>query len=307
MSERTGLGVLEVAVLEAVAALGGTPDAGRRKTTRVLDRLEQEHGIGARYAYPLLLDLAVPWRLHLPLLDMTGNTGSQHGDPPADARYTDMRLSAVGALALAAERGELGPVPLGLIEGSLYRDGPVPPFDPRRVVAALRAGSGDAGPPSLPTGGLVGGEVEALLAGRRARLELSCEIRHEPDLIVVTAVPLGVEIDRVEQSLSMRAHTLRFNQRDRAFRDYVPPEPPEPERRFTVLDVRDESDMRTGVRVVLRLAPGSDAAAAEGWVRSVWPVTTQVDCRLPASMARRLRSWVAGDGSGLAELARLLG
>ena len=178
MTGRSGLGVLELAALRAVAELGGVPEAGHRKTTRVLDRLEQEHGIGARYAYPLLLDLAVPWRLHLPLLDVNGNVGSQHGDPPADARYTEVRLTQVGALALAAEQGDIDPVPLALVEGSLYRDGPVPPFDPRRVLEALRSGSGDAGPPSLPTGGIVTGEVDALLAGRAARLQLGCEIRH---------------------------------------------------------------------------------------------------------------------------------
>jgi hypothetical protein len=62
----------------------------------------------------------VPWQLHLPLLDARGNHGSQHGDPAADARYTEVWLSRVGALALAAERAEVGPVPLGLIDGSPY-------------------------------------------------------------------------------------------------------------------------------------------------------------------------------------------
>ena len=307
MSDRAGLGVLELSTLRVVAELGGMPEAGHRRTTRVLERLEQEHGIGARYAYPLLLDLAVPWRLHLPLLDVNGNVGSQHGDPPADARYTEVRLTRVGALALAAEQGEVGPVPLALVEGSLYRDGPVPPFDPQRVVEALQLGSGDAGPPSLPTGGIVTGDVDALLSGRKARLQLGCEIRHEPDLLVVTAVPLGVPIDRVEQSLASRQREFGFTGRSLRFRDHAPPEQPEPPRPFGITDVQDESSMLVGVRLVVRLSPGSDAAAAEQWVRSVWPVTVEVDCRLPAPMARRLRSWDAGDGSGLAALAGLIG
>lgn len=302
MTARTGLGLLELAALEAVAELGGVPTAGYRKTARVLDRLEREHGIGARYAYPLLLDLTVPWRLHLPLLDMNGNVGSQHGDPPADARYMEVRLSPVGALALAAERGEIGPVPLGLVDGSLYRDGPVPPFDPRRVVSALLSGSTDVGPPVLPTGGVIAGDIAALIAGRAARLELSCEIHHEPDLLVITAVPLGVDIDRVEQSVLMRARA--FPGRDSGFRDFVPSRPAE--QPFRVVDVQDETSMRVGVRVVVRLSPGSDAAAAEAFVRTLWPVTTEVDCRLPEPMARRLRSWDAGDGTGLAALEQLL-
>ncbi len=84
MSQRSGLGVLEVAVLTAVAEVGGTPEAGRRRTTRVLEQLERQDGLGARYMYPLLQDLSAPWRLHLPLLDAYGNWGSQHGDPTAD-------------------------------------------------------------------------------------------------------------------------------------------------------------------------------------------------------------------------------
>ena len=40
--------------------------------------------------------------------------------------------------------------------------------------------------------------------------------------------------------------------------------------------------------------------------RAVWPVTIQVDCQLPAPMAKRLAAWDLGDGSGLAALAALL-
>jgi hypothetical protein len=46
--------------------------------------------------------------------------------------------------------------------------------------------------------------------------------------------------------------------------------------------------------------------AAEQWLRSIWPVTVEVDCRLPAPMRRRLRDWDPGDGTGLAALAALL-
>lgn len=306
MSERSGLGVLEVAVLAAVAELGGSPDAGRRRTTRVLERLERDHGIGPRYAYPLLQDLGARWRLHLPLLDPNGNWGTQHGDPAADAKYTEVRLSPVGALALAAEREEVAPVPLGLVEGSLYRDGPVPPFEPRRVVAALQAGSGDAGPPVMPTGGTVDGDITALLAGRKARLQLGCAIVQEDEALVITAAPLGVPVDRIEQSLVMRSRGLEQGSLGR-FRDYGGvQESHESQRPFRITDVRDESSMRVGIRLVVQLTDESEAAAAEQWVRSVWPVTVEVDCRLSAPMPQRLRTWDAGDGSGLQALELLL-
>ena len=304
MSQRSGLGSLELAVLTAVDEVGGTPQSGRRRTTRVLEQLERQDGLGARYLYPLLQDLGAPWRLHLPLLDPYGNWGSQHGDPAADPQYTQVRLSRVGALALAAEREHVAPVPLGLIEGSLYRDGPVPPYEPRRVVAALRAGSSDAGTPTLPTGGMIDGDLTALHAGRKTRLQLGCQIVHEAGSLVIAAVPVGVAIDLVEQGLISRSRSL---QHDRVHRsgDFEPA-PGDADLPFRIVDVRNESSMRVGVRIVVQLGSGSDTAAAERWVRSVWPVTVEVDCRLPAPMTKRLRTWDPGDGSGLAALQLLL-
>ncbi len=309
MSERSGLGELEVAVLTAIAEVGGAPGTRRQRTTRVLERLERQDGLGARYLYPLLQDLGAPWRLHLPLVDPDGNWGSQHGDPATDAQHTRVRLSRVGALALAAERAEVAPVPLGLIEGSLYRDGPVPPFDPRRVIAALRTGSSDAGLPTLPTGGTIDGGLTALLSGRKARLQLGCEIAHEPAALVVTAVPLGVPIDLVVQCLISRIKAIRSPPHDRVRRvvDAEPPTRPDADLPIRIVDVQDESSRRVGVRLVVRLESGSDPAAAERWVRAVWPVTVEVDCRLPAPMPERLRTWDPGDGSGLVALEKLLG
>ena len=298
MSGRTGLGVVETAVLLAVADLGGAPTAGYRKTDRVLARLEDGHGLGARYAYPLMRDLRAPWRLHLPLLDGNGNWGWQGDGFAADSRYTEVRLSPVGALAVAAERGEVGPVPLGLLEGSLYREGPVPPFDPRRVVAALKAGSDDAGRPALPTGGTLEGDLAALLAGRRARLRHGCVIVEEQGALVVTNLPLGVSGDQVHRNLQMRAFELHGGpgRRDDGS-----------SRAFGIRDVVDDSTERIGIRIVCRLTVGSDVAAARDWMESVWPLTMEVDCRLPAPMATRLSTWDGGDGSGLRALADLLG
>jgi hypothetical protein len=305
VSARTGLGALEVAVLAAVAEVGGRPGAGHRRTTHVLDVLECEQGFGARYAYPLLQDLAAPWRLHLPLLDTSGNWGSQHGDPAAGARYTEVRLSEVGALALAAERGEVGPIPLGLVEGSLYRDSPVPPFAPDRVLEALTTGGVDAGPPVLPTGGTVAGDIEALLAGRRARLRLGCTVVGEPGLLVLTEVPLGVTIDRVVEQLASRVAV----QRGPRYAEYLDgadsAEDGPGGATVPVLDVRDETSP-FGFRLVCVLGAGADPDDASRWLRSVWPVTVEVDCRLPAPMRRRLAAWEPGDGSGLAALGPLL-
>jgi hypothetical protein len=300
VTERTGLGTLEVAVLSAVAEVGTARRTRYGKTSRVLDVLERDLAFGVRYAYPVVADLVVPWRLHLPLLEGYGNWGSQHGDQASEARYTEVRLSPVGALALAAERGEVGPVPLGLIEGSLYRDGPVPPFSPTRVVEALMTGGSDAGPPVLPTGGTVDGDIKALLAGRRARLTLGCTFVVEPGLLIITEVPLGLQIDMVANNLSSLAGPLHGRGR---YADYVEDGNRTP---VPVQSVRDESSSRVGVRVVCTLAPGADVEQAREWAQAVWPVTVEIDARLPAPMRQRLKTWDAADGSGLAALVALL-
>ena len=99
---------------------GTTAKAVSAGPTHVLDRVEVRCGLGPRYALPLLADLIAVWVRHLPLLEGEGNWGQIDGDPPADARYTRLALSAVGKLALAAEREQVGPVPLAIIEAGLF-------------------------------------------------------------------------------------------------------------------------------------------------------------------------------------------
>lgn len=318
MSGATGLGPLEVAVLEALerGADGRAARHGWAAAGAVLADLEARSGIGSRYAYPVLVDLAAPWRVHLPLVDVQGNIGTAGDDPPAEPRYVEVRPSAFGRLALAAERGDVGPVPFGLVEGSAYRDGTVPPFAPHAVVEALRTGTADAGPPVLPTGGLVEGDVEGLLAGRRARVRLCCRVVREVvagrPCLVVTEVPLGVSPDRVVQMVAARVsqETRPPRPAGRPVGDDLPGGPDAldlPDRHPLVRDVRDESSGRTGTRLVVVLAPGADPVDALAWLRDVWPVTSEVDWQMPAPQAQRLHGWDAGDGSGLTALADLLG
>lgn len=92
MSDRTGLGPLEVALLEATAAVQAGSEEPVR-TTDVLDECERSAGYGPSYAFPVLQDLGAWWRTHLNLFDVHGNLGTVEGDPPADAKYTEVRLS----------------------------------------------------------------------------------------------------------------------------------------------------------------------------------------------------------------------
>jgi hypothetical protein len=112
------------------------------------------------------------------------------GDPPADDRYTRVRLSPIGELVLACEQHRVGPVPIGLVDGSLYSGGTAPPLDPTRALRRVSALVDDetipnsdlqemVGLPSVPTGAAVQGDLEGLYAGRSARLLQSCCITRE--------------------------------------------------------------------------------------------------------------------------------
>jgi DNA gyrase subunit A len=101
VSGRSGLGLVEVAVLEALDAAGATPDRRHRSSARVLAVVEERIGLAPGYAYQVLTDLALPWKVPVPLVDGHGNFGSPDGDLPAGWRYTDVRLSPAGQVTLA--------------------------------------------------------------------------------------------------------------------------------------------------------------------------------------------------------------
>ena len=296
MSERTGLGPLDVAILDAVDLL----DAGEPvRCSDVLAAVSALDGIDPVTAWPTLVDLGVPWRRHLPLVELYGHVGSVTGDPPAAAEHVEVRLADHGVLALAAERGEVGPLPLGLVEGTWVAGGPVPPFDPAAVVGALLAGAPDAGPPAPPGGGTVEGDVAGLLNGASVRLTVGCTIRPEGGNLVITEIPLGVPGGRVFESIVDRA--MKFTEGADG-RSGVPVR----RRGSPVVGVLDETTPHDGVRILLQLTDRADLLLARDWLRGVWPVTVELEASLPAPMPERLRSWDRGDGSGLRALRDLL-
>lgn len=297
MSDRTGLGPAEVALLDALDLVGADVESEPAPCSDVLLAVESLHGVAPATAWPLLVARGVPWLVHLPLVDLVGNAGSQAGDPPAPPEHVGARLATLGALALAAERGEIGPVPIGLVEGTLHRGGEVPPFDPELVVGALLAGRDDAGPPSLPTGGTVEGELDALLRGEAARLVLGCTIVDEIDRLVITEVPLGVTTTAVVDAVGARL---------RGYEQWVGGVPRRIRRHeagASVHDIRDESSARFGLRLVIDIERRTNVARVVDWLRTIDPVTIRVECRLPAPMPELLRTWDRGDGTGLRALA----
>lgn len=287
-ADALGLDPVEAALLRAVDLLGADDQGEPVPCDRVLRVLAQRGQADAATAYPALVRRGVPWSVHLPLVELLGNAGSRD-DPPADPEHVEVRLSPVGALVLAALDGDVGPVPLGLIEGTLVRGGEVPPFGPAAVVSALLAGRDDAGPPSFPTGGVVGGAVEALLRGEPARITASSAIRAEGGHLAITEIPYGVG----PQDLHDRVHDARAALR--AARETCP-----------MQRIVDETNMRDGVRLYVEPEKGADLRELRDWLLRIPPVQRTFPCRLPAPMAELLTGWDRGDGSGLRALADLL-
>jgi DNA gyrase/topoisomerase IV subunit A len=296
MSERTGLGPIETGLLSALDALGASFDHPHRKSANVLLELEHASGIGPRYAYDVLCDLARPWQVPVCLVDGHGNFGSPD-DPAAGPRYTEARLTPAGALAVAAEQGGVPPLPIDLLNGSVYRGGARPPFEPTRLLDALIAIVSDprvsdgrlselAGVPAFPSGCEITGEVGALLAGRQATLHCSARItramRDGNAVLELTNFPPGWGSDRIGRHLAERVN-LRHVLRDR----------PKLSERAT-LDLRDIRNESFGGREVLVciLRPGADVDEIERRVLAIWGVSIDVGCHLGAPLPTLLRTWV---------------
>jgi DNA gyrase subunit A len=224
MSVATGLGLLDVAILEAIEAAGALHDRPYLKTQRVLDVLHERTGIGPSQAYESLCDMARPYVVHLALVDFHGNYGSPDFGP-AGARYTECRLTKLGEAALAAERGELGPLPIGLINGDLHHGGRQPPLDPRRVVEAIRAAAAGAsvdsinqiiGLPSFPSGCTVTGNLAAFGSGAPCEIVASAvmvdgEARGR-STVTITALPPFTSASNIAESVH---HAVTYHGRGR--------------------------------------------------------------------------------------------
>ncbi|MFN8169436.1 MAG: hypothetical protein U0S36_11710 [Candidatus Nanopelagicales bacterium] len=272
-----GLARGELAALDALDLLGAHAAGSAALVADVLAVARRLHDVDEISALGALRDMGDPARRHLPLLELAADGLTARSTP-------------VGELALASERGETGPLPLALVEGSLLRGGEVPPFSPDLVVGALLAGSAYAGSPALPGGGTVEGDVDALLRGEAVELVVGCALRDEVDRLVVTEVP------GLTSAAAVLAAVNRALADDAAVR--------RPTGAGDVL--RDESSALDGVRLVLDIERRSNVARVVDWLRAVEPVTLRVRARLPAPMPERLATWQRGDGTGLRALADLL-
>ncbi|HEY3953363.1 MAG TPA: DNA gyrase subunit A [Streptosporangiaceae bacterium] len=318
MRQRSGVGLVEMAILEALDARRARPGGRPVRCEKVLAELEGELGLARGYAYPVLIDLIQPWKLPAPLVEGRGNFGGRGDDPPASPRYTEARVSPVGQVALAAERGEIAPVPIGMINGNTHREGIRPPFRPGAVIDAIRqvllrprlSGSlitGIVGPPDFITGCTVTGDLAALAAGQYAELGLHARVTvtdaayvtdrrtraavpghtrpgWDPSrpVVVIDKFPPYANPDEVALSISKRAEEYSWHARhpELAVLTGLPIE-----------DVADLSTSRGGYWLACLPSDGTPPEVLRDQIQKVHGVSIYVTTRLPRALPAMIRTW----------------
>jgi DNA gyrase subunit A len=274
---RDGLKPVHTRVLYAMYDGGYRPDRGYSKCSRVVgDVMGQYHPHGDSAIYDALVRLGQNWSMRYPLIDSQGNFGSPGNDPPAAMRYTECRLAPLAMEMLRdidKETVDFRPnydgrsaepvvlparFPNLLVNGSegiaVGMATKIPPHNLREVAAGVRwyLDNFDASDedllealmervkgPDFPTRGQIVGRrgiQDAQRTGRgsitmRAVVEVEEDQRGRATL-VATELPFQVNPDNLAQKI---AELVR-------------------EGRITgIADVRDETSLRTGQRLVIVL------------------------------------------------------
>ncbi|HEX4084310.1 MAG TPA: DNA gyrase subunit A [Chthoniobacteraceae bacterium] len=98
---RDGLKPSQRRILFAMHDLSLFPGRQHRKCAKICgDTSGNYHPHGEAVIYPTLVHMAQPWAMRERLVDGQGNFGSVEGDPPAAMRYTEARLTHLGALLM---------------------------------------------------------------------------------------------------------------------------------------------------------------------------------------------------------------
>ena len=95
---RDGLKPSQRRILYAMHDLSLFPGRQHRKCAKICgDTSRNYHPHGEAVIYPTLVHMAQPWAMRERLVDGQGNFGSVEGDPPAAMRYTEARMTHLGA------------------------------------------------------------------------------------------------------------------------------------------------------------------------------------------------------------------
>ena len=98
---RDGLKPSQRRILYSMNGLGVLPNRKHTKCAKIVgETMGNYHPHGDMAIYPTLVHMAQPWAMRERLVDGQGNFGSMDGDPPASMRYTEARLTHLGAMLM---------------------------------------------------------------------------------------------------------------------------------------------------------------------------------------------------------------
>ena len=275
---RDGLKPVHRRILFSMNDLGMSPDRPYSKSARVVgDVLARLHPHGDQSVYDALVRMAQPFSMGLLLVDGQGNFGSVDGDPPAQMRYTECRMTRAASALLADldldtvdfkdnyDGKEKEPVVLPARIPNLLVNGAsgiavgmatnIPPHNLGEITDAALALIDrpdiplddllDMVPgPDFPTGGEImgrSGARTALMTGRGSVVMRGVatieQVRKEREAIIITAIPYQVNKAVLVERIAELVRDKRVE---------------------GIADLRDESD-RQGMRVVVELKRDASA------------------------------------------------
>ncbi len=273
---RDGLKPSQRRIITAMHDLKLGPRGAHRKCAKISgDTTGNYHPHGDAVVYPTMVRLAQPFNLRYPLIDGQGNFGSIDGDPPAAMRYTEARMTAPATEMIEDIDKDVvdfvpnydetrtepvvlpGKFPNLLVNGStgiaVGMATNLPPHNLGEICDALVAliEKPDISLPELmkivpgpdfPTGATICGRqgiVDAYTRGRgsltlRAKTHTE-EMRGSRLRIVVDEIPYGILKNTITEKIAACVKDGRLSE---------------------VSDVRDESDRKNPIRLVVELKSG---------------------------------------------------
>src|SRR6187401_567540 len=98
---RDGLKPSQRRILYAMGELSLYPGRKTLKCAKIVgETMGNYHPHGDQAIYPTLVHMAQPWAMRERLVDGKGNFGSVENDPPASMRYTEARMTHLGAVLM---------------------------------------------------------------------------------------------------------------------------------------------------------------------------------------------------------------
>lgn len=275
---RDGLKPSQRRILVAMNDLSLTPGAKRVKCAKISgDTSGNYHPHGEAVIYPTLVRMAQEWNMREVLIDKQGNFGSIAGLPPAAMRYTEARLSSAAALMLedlkldtvdfvpTYDEARTEPVVLPSRFPNLLVNGAtgiavgmatsIPPHNLREVCTGIIALIDNPATsveeimeiipgPDFPTGGIICGRYgvrQGYKTGRSTivvRARTAIETVKNRTRIIVSEIPFQQFRDRVIERIAELVSTGKIK---------------------GISGIRDESDLKEPVRLVIDIKQGHDA------------------------------------------------